>query len=85
METRQFKRALVVLSVTLVAVGSAAGAGEPYSETVDLSYPMSATGKVSLDNINGDVRVEVWEASVIETSSPQERAQTYCRHVARVD
>ena len=54
----------VMMSVVLVTAGwAAAGAG--YEEIVDQSYPLAAGGSVALDNVNGDVSIEVWERNEV--------------------
>ena len=54
----------VMMSLILVTAGwVVAGAG--YEEIVDQSYPLAAGGSVALDNINGDVSIEVWERNEV--------------------
>ena len=54
----------VMMSVVLVTAGwAAAGAG--YEEIVDQSYPLAAGGSVALENINGDVSIEIWERNEV--------------------
>jgi len=66
----------VVMSIVLATAGLAA-AEAGYEETVDQSYPLAAGGSVSLENINGDVSIEVWERdevrvfAVKSASSPE--------------
>jgi DUF4097 and DUF4098 domain-containing protein YvlB len=53
-----------MMSVVLVTAGwVVAGAG--YEEVVDQSYPLAAGGSVALENVNGDVSIEVWERSEV--------------------
>jgi len=66
----------VILSVVLATVGTAiAGAG--YEEVFDQSFPLAAGGSVGLENVNGDVSIEVWERAelrmyaVKRASSPE--------------
>jgi len=66
----------VMMSFVLVTAGwVAAGAG--YEEIVDQSYPLAAGGSVALENVNGDVSIEVWERdevrvyAVKSASSPE--------------
>jgi len=54
----------VMMSLVLVTAGwVAAGAG--YEEIVDQSYPLAAGGSVALENVNGDVSIEVWERNEV--------------------
>jgi DUF4097 and DUF4098 domain-containing protein YvlB len=66
-------RTLTVLTVSLaaLAMASAAIAETRYTETETFSqtYSFAATGRVSLDNINGDVRVEVWDANEVRVEA----------------
>lgn len=54
----------VLLSIVLVAAGWAA-AGSGYEEFVDQSYPLAAGGSVALENVNGDVSIEIWERNEV--------------------
>ena len=55
-----WNRAMAVAAVLVLAgSGFAAARDLPYSETYDRSFPLAAGGRVSLENINGDVRIEV--------------------------
>jgi DUF4097 and DUF4098 domain-containing protein YvlB len=47
-----------------MAAGWAVGF-EGYQETIDKRFPLSAGGTVSLENVNGDVTIEVWENSEV--------------------
>ncbi len=53
-----------MMSVVLVTAGWAA-AGAAYEEIVDQSYPLAAGGSVALENVNGDVSIEVWERNEV--------------------
>jgi DUF4097 and DUF4098 domain-containing protein YvlB len=54
----------VILSLVLATAGWAV-AGSEYEEIVDQSYPLAAGGSVALENVNGDVSVEVWERAEV--------------------
>jgi DUF4097 and DUF4098 domain-containing protein YvlB len=60
------KRLLTVVAscVLLLAAGWAPGY-EGYQETFDKRFPLSDGGTVSLENVNGDVTIEVWENSEV--------------------
>lgn len=53
-----------ILSLMLAAAGWAT-AGSGYEETVEQSYPLDAGGVVALENVNGDVSIEVWERAEV--------------------
>ena len=54
----------VILCLVLAASGWVA-AGSGYEEIVDRSYPLDAGGVVALENVNGDVSIEVWERAEV--------------------
>jgi DUF4097 and DUF4098 domain-containing protein YvlB len=43
-----------------------------FSDFIDQTYPLAATGRVRLDNVNGDVRVEVWDRSEVRVEAVKE-------------
>jgi DUF4097 and DUF4098 domain-containing protein YvlB len=53
-----------VLLAGLVMVASTSGAAQ-FEDVFDQTYPLAAGGSVALDNVNGDVTVEVWERSEV--------------------
>ncbi len=72
------KRATILAAVMVLATG-AAWAGN-YTETFDQTYPLDNGGRVGLENINGDVTIEVWDQAEVrvyavkEASSPERLA-----------
>ena len=61
---KEFRLTAVMSCALLLAAGFAAGY-EGYQETIDKKIPLSAGGTVSLENVNGDVTIEVWESSEV--------------------
>lgn len=53
------KQVMTVVAVALLAAG-AAWAGD-YTETFDQTYSVDHGGQIGLENINGDVTIEVWD------------------------
>jgi hypothetical protein len=47
-----------------------------YEEIVDQSYQLAAGGSVSLENINGDVSVEVWERDEVRVYAVKRASTT---------
>ena len=48
------------------------GAGEPgeqVTEEFHQTYPLSATGRVSLGNINGGVKIKVWDRAAVQVDA----------------
>jgi DUF4097 and DUF4098 domain-containing protein YvlB len=59
-------------AVLLLAVLFAAAWGFGYSDYEDIfdaTYPLAAGGTVALENINGDVIIEVWDASEVRVQA----------------
>jgi DUF4097 and DUF4098 domain-containing protein YvlB len=54
----------VILGLVLATAGWAA-AGSGYEEIVDQSFPLEAGGTVALENVNGDVSIEVWDGAEV--------------------
>jgi DUF4097 and DUF4098 domain-containing protein YvlB len=69
---------MMMAAALLLAIGTAA-AGE-YTEIFDQSYTMDSDGRVGLENINGDVTIEVWDQNEVRVyavksaSSPERLA-----------
>ncbi len=59
----------VLTTAALLLAAATAGAGFKHEETFDQTYPMAATGRVSLDNVNGDVVVEVWDRAEVRVQA----------------
>lgn len=66
---------VVMLSLVLMTAGWAV-ADTGYEEIVDQSYPLAAGGSVSLENINGDVSVEVWERDEVRVHAVKRASTT---------
>src|SRR5271169_4559537 len=62
----------------LFALSLAARASDRLTEEFHKTYPISATGRVELDNINGDVHISSWDRNevkvdAIKTAGTKER------------
>jgi len=68
---RRFRFAQIVALPVLVLVllAGTATADRPYTERFDETFPLNATGRVSLDNINGDVVVQVWDRDEVRVEA----------------
>ncbi len=79
------KRLLTCMAVALLAAGLAAAADR--TETFDQTYPLAADGRVSLENINGNVTVRVWDRAEVrvEAVKEAESAEALERLVIDVD
>ena len=72
------KQAMTVAAVVMLAVG-AAWAGD-YTEIFDQTYAVDHGSQVGLENINGDVTIEVWDQAevrvyAVKTASSPERLE----------
>src|SRR5215510_934017 len=45
------------------------GSGEEVREEFHQNYPLSLTGRVSLENINGDVQIKVWDRAAVQVDA----------------
>lgn len=82
------KQVMTMTAVVLLAVGAAV-AGE-YTETFDQTYAMDHGGQVALENINGDVTIDVWDAAevrvyAVKSASSPERLDALKIDVAASD
>ncbi len=72
-------RKVVILTVTVMLAFGVAWAGD-FSETFDQTYALDPGGRIALENINGDVTIEVWDRSEVRVfatksaSSPERLA-----------
>ncbi len=66
------RRTLTMLATTLVLGATAAWAGDSYKESFNQTYPLDAKGSVSLENVNGDVTVAVWDRSEVRVEAVKE-------------
>ena len=58
-------RVLTVLWILALSAATTALAGDVLTETFDRTYEVSSNCRISLENINGDVTVEVWDANEV--------------------
>ncbi len=57
-----------MFGVVLLAAGLAAGY-QKYEATFDQTFALRAGGEVALDNVNGDVTIEVWNRSEVRVEA----------------
>lgn len=68
------KRSLIVLGiVAILAIISVGGSGSraqtEVTQNFDQTYPLSANGRISLENINGFVHVATWDRAEVKVSA----------------
>lgn len=71
--TRKTSKSLLILIA--LALTPLVGAGDLHTEYFDQSYPLADGGSVSLDNVNGDVVVQVWDQAEVRVQA-EKRAST---------
>lgn len=71
MKTRLlFVSAMFVVAGLLTLSGTASVAvGQDFREEFHQTHPLSASGRVSLENINGDVKIAVWDRNEVQISA----------------
>lgn len=72
MHRRTLRAALWIVALQAAL---AAAADQPYQETVDRSFSVSPTVRVGLDNVNGDVSIDVWDRDEVRVQAVK-RAST---------
>lgn len=80
------RRATVVsLWVLVLAATLAAGADLPYEEIVDQTFAVSATARVSLDNVNGDASIETWDRDEVRVQAVKRASSPDLLAALRID
>lgn len=70
MKRESFLRAIFLVSVLLASVASvSAQSREELREEFHQTYPLAANGRVSLENINGAVRVAAWDRNEVRVDA----------------
>ncbi len=64
-------RRMTIAAVFTIVIGAAlaVAAEVPYEEHFDQSFPLTANGSVSLENVNGDVTIEVWDHDEVQVQA----------------
>jgi DUF4097 and DUF4098 domain-containing protein YvlB len=70
------KSKCAVISSLVMAIAGWAVAGSGYEEIVDQSYPLAVGGRVALENVNGDVSIEVWEKDEVRVYAVKSASST---------
>lgn len=67
---RQMTRSIrLAAALAVVLIGSTVVAFAEVEEVFDQTYPIAPDGRISLDNVNGDVTVEVWDQAEVRVSA----------------
>jgi DUF4097 and DUF4098 domain-containing protein YvlB len=71
MEDSKMRKNVVIAVVWTVVLGMAlvAAAGEMYEDFYDQSFAVGANPEVSLENINGDVSIDVWDGDEVQVQA----------------
>ncbi len=64
-------RRMTIAAVFTIVIGAAlaVAAEVPYEEHFDQSFPLTANGSVSLENVNGDVTIDVWNHDEVQVQA----------------
>lgn len=81
---RSAKKATILFGVVLLVAGGAAG-WEKFEATFDQTYALSAGGEVSIDNVNGDVTIEVWDRSEVRVEAFKSASSPELLEALRID
>ncbi|HKP80464.1 MAG TPA: hypothetical protein VJT69_00530 [Pyrinomonadaceae bacterium] len=65
----QERRPLPSVPSTVETTAGAEQPGEELREEFHQTYPLSATGRVSLENLNGGVQIKVWDRSAVQVDA----------------
>lgn len=77
------KQVMTMAAVVLLVAGAAV-AGE-YTETFDQTYAMDQGGQVALENINGDVTIEVWDEAEVRVYAVKSASSPERLDALRID
>ena len=69
MLTRIVRNRLVLVALALSTSVVTARAGARLTEEFHHTYPLSATGRVGLENVNGEVRISVWDRNEVQVDA----------------
>src|SRR6476660_4487738 len=65
----QDARPIPMVPSTLDSSAVAGDLGEEFREEFHQTYPLSATGRVGLENINGGVQIKVWDRAAVQVDA----------------
>jgi hypothetical protein len=60
------------------AVAEPGETGDELREEFHQTYPLSPTGRISLENINGGVQIKVWDQASVQVDAVK-------KHIAKID
>jgi len=75
---------VMTMAAAVLLVAGAAWAGD-YTETFDQTYALDHGGRVGLENINGDVTIEVWDRAEIRVYAVKEASSPERLKALRID
>jgi len=68
-ETNMLKRVTFSALFVLVIGAALAAADQPYEEPFEGTYPVTSNATVSLENMNGDVSIDVWNRDEVQVKA----------------
>lgn len=69
MLTQVVRNRLVLVALALSTSVVTARAGARQTEEFHHTYPLTATGRVSLENVNGEVRISAWDRNEVQVDA----------------
>jgi DUF4097 and DUF4098 domain-containing protein YvlB len=70
MKQRKSQLVLILLSIVLGLVTGAAGqSGQEMRDEFHQTYPLAASGRVSLENVNGSIRINGWDRNEVKVDA----------------
>jgi hypothetical protein len=73
------------LWILVLGAGFAVSADEPYEESLDQTFAVSATARVSLDNVNGDASIEIWDRDEVRVQAIKRASSPDLLAALRID
>ncbi len=78
------RHTLVLATVLFLALPLAA-AGFQFTEDSTFTYPLAADGRISLDNVNGDVTIEAWDRDEVSIEAIKKGRSQEALDAARIE
>lgn len=73
------------VTVALLLTAAVSAQGLPYRESVRESFPLDPGGAFSLENVNGAVTIEAWDAHLVEVEAEKYSDSRACLEALRLE
>jgi hypothetical protein len=80
-------RRTVLTSLWILVLGAAfaVSADQPYEDLLDQTFAVSPTAQVSLDNVNGDASIEIWDRDEVRVQAVKRASSPDLLAALRID